>query len=168
MAGATTTDSRRPSLPLVIGVGNERRGDDAAGLAVARALAARLRGGADVTECSSDLTELLELWGGREDVILVDGVRSGRPVGTVVRFEVSGQGLPTLPATSTHGLSLSDAVGLGQSLGRIPRHLVIYGVEVGEVGAGEGLTDPVARAVEETASRISKELNERPVPSPGA
>jgi hydrogenase maturation protease len=160
--------SSQEALPLVIGVGNERRGDDATGLEVARALAPRLRGRAEVTECANDLTELLELWGGRDDVILVDGVRSGRPVGTVVRFEVGRQGLPTFPATSTHGFSLSEAVGLGQSLGRIPRRLVIYGIEVGDVRVREGLTEPVARAVDEAVSRIAKELNDPLMRTPEA
>jgi len=154
--------------PLVIGVGNDRRGDDRSGLDVVRALAPRLGGRAHVVECTSDVTDLLELWGDREEVIVVDGVRSGRAPGTVVRFEIGPEGLPAFGPTSTHGLSLSEAVGLGRTLGRFPRRLVVYGIEVGDVGIREGLTAPVARGVAEAASRIAEELLDDLAPTASA
>jgi hydrogenase maturation protease len=167
MRGHATARAERTTPPLVIGVGNDRRGDDRSGLDVARALAPRLQGRAQVVECASDLTELLELWSGREDVIVVDGVRSGRPAGTVVRLEVGPQGLPAFGPTSTHGLSLSEAVGLGRTLGRFPRRLVIYGIEVGDVALHEGLTAAVAQAVAETTARIADELVDELASGPG-
>jgi hydrogenase maturation protease len=168
MSGPGSARTEGSTTPLVIGVGNDRRGDDRSGLDVVRALASRLGGRAHVVECAGDLTELLELWSGREGVIVVDGVRSGRPAGTVVRWVVGPQGLPALGPTSTHGLSLSEAVGLGQTLGRFPQRLVIYGIEVGDVGLHEGLTAPVARAVAEAASRIADELLDDLAPGPRA
>jgi hydrogenase maturation protease len=167
MIGDGSARPGRTAPPLVIGVGNDRRGDDRSGLDVVRALALRLHGRAEVAECASDLTELLELWSGREDVFVVDGVRSGRPVGTVVRYEVGPRGLPALGPTSTHSLSLAEAVGLGQTLGRFPRRLVIYGIEVGDVNVHEGLSAPVARAVAETTARIADELGDELAPSMG-
>jgi hydrogenase maturation protease len=154
------TAGRAPAsrTPLVIGVGNDRRGDDRSGLDVARALAARLTGHACVVECTSDVTDLLDLWSDREEVFVVDAVRSGRPAGTVVRWEVGPEGLPAFGPTSTHGLSLSEAVGLGRTLGRFPRRLVIYGIEAAEVGMKEGLTTPVARGVAEATERLAEEL----------
>ena len=146
------------ATPLVIGVGNDRRGDDRSGLDVVRALAHRLGGRARVVECTRDITDLLELWSDHEDVIVVDGVRSGRPPGTVVRFEIGSNGLPALGPTSTHGLSLAEAVGLGRTLGRFPRRLVVYGIEVGEVSMREGLTPAVAQGVAEATVQIEEEL----------
>jgi hydrogenase maturation protease len=157
-----------PETPLVIGVGNDRRGDDRSGLDVVRALALRLAGRVLVVECTRDITDLLELWSGRENVFVVDGMRSGRPPGTVVRFEVGPEGLPALGPTSTHGLSLSEAVGLGRTLGRFPRRLVVYGIEVGDVDLHEGLTGPVARGVAEAAAWISDELLDDLGPTPSA
>jgi hydrogenase maturation protease len=157
-----------PEPPLVIGVGNDRRGDDRSGLDVVRALALRLGGRAQLVECTRDITDLLELWSDREDVIVVDGVRSGRAPGTVVRFEVGPEGLPAFGPTSTHGLSLSEAVGLGRTLGRYPRRLVVYGIEVGDVNLHEGLTTPVARGVAEAAAQISDELLDDLGPIPSA
>ena len=66
--------------PLVIGVGNAARGDDAAGL-----LAARRLGG---IELEGDPTALLDLFDGIDEAAVVDAVRSGAAPGTVHRFDV--------------------------------------------------------------------------------
>ena len=148
-----------PRTPLVIGLGNDDRGDDAAGLAVVRALGGRTLGPARILEGPREATGLLDLWTGAERVIVVDAVRSGRPPGTVVRLEVGPHGFPSsVRSSSTHGLSLAEAVGLGISLGAMPRSLVVYGVEAGDFAAGRGLSGPVARGVIEAARRVADEL----------
>ena len=54
----------------MIGVGNELRGDDAAGLAVARQL--REQTDLDVLELEGEPIGLLDAWHGRDAVVLVD------------------------------------------------------------------------------------------------
>jgi len=161
MSDASTGESERKSrLPLVIGLGNEHRGDDGSGLEVARALKARLAGRARVEECTSEGIALLELWKEADRVLVVDAVRSGAVPGTVHRFEAGDGFSPGVrTATSTHGLSLVEAVALGRGLGCLPRELVIYGIEAENVLIGDGLTPPVVRAVQETTERIVEELS---------
>jgi len=146
-------------IPLVIGLGNDQRGDDGSGLEVARALRPRLAGLARVEECASEGIALLELWRDADDVLVVDAVISGGVPGTVHRFEVGDGFSPGFhTATSTHGLSLAEAVALGQGLGCLPRHLIVYGIEVDQLDVGAGLSAPVARAVGEAANRIEAEV----------
>ena len=110
-------------------------------------------------EVGGDVTGLLELWADRPLVIAVDAVRSGRPPGTVLRLEVGDRPLPSpLTMTSTHGFSLPQAVALGQTLGRFPQRLVVYGIEADSFGPGGDRTPAVARSVEEVARRIVEEL----------
>jgi hydrogenase maturation protease len=154
---APTGPTRR--LPLVIGLGNDHRGDDGSGLAVARALRSRLEGRARVEECASGGIALLELWRDADHVLVVDAVKSGAAAGTVHRFDAGDGFSPGLhAATSTHGLSLAEAVALGRGLGCLPRHLVVYGIEAENVEVGDGLTPPVAHGVREAAERIAAEL----------
>jgi len=146
-------------LPLVIGVGNDQRGDDGSGLEVARALRSRLEGKARVEECTSEGIALLDLWRDADQVLVVDAVVSGGVPGTVHRFEAGDGFSPGMhSATSTHGLSLAEAVALGRGLGCLPRHLVVYGIEVDNLAVGSGLSPPVARGVREVADRIVAEL----------
>ena len=146
-------------LPLVIGVGNDHRGDDRSGLEVARALRPRLEGKARVEECVSGGIALLEIWRNADRVLVVDAVRSGAPSGTVHRLEPGdGALLGFRGATSTHGLSLGEAVALAAGLGCLPRQLVVYGIEAENVEMGVGLTPSVARGIEEAAARIEAEI----------
>ncbi len=148
-----------PTPPLVIGLGNEHRRDDGCGLEVVRTLQRRLGVEARLVEGGDDATDLLDLWEAAGTVYVVDAVRSGRLPGTVHRFEVErGERFTGLPVTSTHGLSLGEAVALGRALGRFPQRLVVFGIEAADVGPGSGLTAPVATAVEEVSWRIAEEL----------
>lgn len=135
---------------LVIGVGNPSRGDDAAGLEVARRLRrveARRHPGASY--------ELMDLWEGADDVIVVDAARSGAAAGTVHRYDARRQPLPlgTL-ATSTHSVGVADTVELARSLGRLPARLMIYGIEVGDLSTGAGLSPAVEESVQRTVEEI--------------
>jgi hydrogenase maturation protease len=43
---------------------------------------------------------------------------------------------------------VAEAVELARVLERLPAHLVLYGIEVGDVRNGVGLSPPVAEALE--------------------
>ncbi|MGD0588156.1 MAG: hydrogenase maturation protease [Thermoplasmata archaeon] len=160
MSEPTSSNPSRPgSLPLVIGLGNDHRNDDASGLEVARALRPHLEGKARVEECVSEGIALLDLWRGAERVLVVDAVRSGAQPGTVHRLEPGDGRFPGFrTGTSTHGLSLAEAVALAKGLGCLPRHLVVYGIEADNVEIGTGLTPSVALGVKEATARILAEL----------
>ena len=157
-ADARSAAGRDPR-PLVIGLGHPGRHDDALGLEAIDRLAPRLEGRADARRCSSEGTELLDLWEGRELVVVVDAVRSGSPPGTAFRLEAGERPLaaPFAPS-STHGLSIADVVELGRSLGRLPRRLVVYGIEGERFEPGIGLSPRVAVALERTVGEILGEV----------
>jgi len=135
---------------LVIGIGNPDRGDDAAGVEVAR----RLR----FTESSQLVNgsfELMDLWEGADEVILIDAARSGAPAGTIHSIMADKEPVPVgLLSTSTHSVGVAETVEMARSLGRLPSRLVIYGIEVAEVGIGEGLSKEVETAVDELVKVI--------------
>lgn len=151
--------------PLVIGVGNEVRGDDAAGLRVTRELRPLVGDRARVVDCSGSATELLDLWEGQARVYLVDAVRSGGAPGTWCRVLVRDQPLPSsLAGTSTHGLSIASAVALGQTLGRMPGQLVVFGIEAVQFDPGADLSPEVRGGVREVTQALAEELG-RPTPA---
>jgi hydrogenase maturation protease len=146
----------------IIGIGQEWRGDDAAGLLVARQL--RRMAGARVTvlEDSGSMTDLLAAWQGAEAVIVADAVRSGGRPGEIYQFPVHERPLPAelFPAASTHAWGLAQAAALAQALGQLPPYLVVYGIEGRDFGLGQGLSPEVARAIPEVVRRISLEIQE--------
>ncbi len=133
----------------VIGLGNEWRSDDAVGLEVARRLGGRTLDGEPIG--------LVEALDGEDELVLVDAVSSDAPPGTVHTFDASSAPLPgaLFGASSTHALGLSEAVELARSLGRLPRRVVVYGVEGKSFAFGRGLSEEVAAAAERLVHEVS-------------
>jgi hydrogenase maturation protease len=131
----------------VIGCGNPEAGDDAVGLLATRAARASLPSSIDVVEAGIAL-RVLDLLDGVDAVVVVDAVRApegGRVAGELVRVE-SGQdgfGADLRSSLSSHGLGLSEAVGLAAAMGSLPR-VVFLGVEAADLEAGHGLSPAVA------------------------
>lgn len=143
---------------LVIGVGNELRGDDGLGIAVVRRLAERAAGlPIDLEEEQSDPTALLLRWRGRRAVVLVDAV-TGSP-GQVYRFDASGQALPRelRLSTSSHAVGLDEAIELDRALGQLPPRVIVYAVGGASFDAGVGLSAELAVALPELTDRVLTE-----------
>lgn len=137
---------------LVIGIGNPDRGDDAAGVRVAR----KVHGGRAIEW--ADCSVLMELWDAHDDVIVVDAMNSGLPPGTVCRFDALSEQLPARAFPSTHAFGVAETVELARSLGRLPERLTIYGIEVSDLEVGAHLSGEVADAVDRLAAEIDAEL----------
>ena len=140
---------------ILIGVGNGWRGDDGAGLAVARRVRELAPAGVEVREVESDATALVDVWSGADHVVVVDAAQSGAAPGTVRRFDARSQPLPVRTLrSSTHAFGVSDAVELARSLGRLPGRLEVYAIEGASFVAGDRLSPSVERAVAELAGEL--------------
>lgn len=143
-----------PGAGLIIGLGTDTGGDDAAGLLVAR----RLRElGVEALDYSGEVLGLLELWEGATSVILIDAMRSGRPAGAITVLEAR-QAPPAAGQfqLSTHGLGLAEALALADQLGRLPARVVIYGIEGRNFAPGSAACPEVLAAVEQLARRLAR------------
>jgi hydrogenase maturation protease len=146
----------------VIGVGNDLRGDDAAGLLVARKLRGICGDDLRVVECEGEPVGLLDMWQGCELTIIVDATQSGAAPGTIRRIAAhSGPLPPGLAGTSTHLLGVAEAVELARALGRLPARTIVYGIEGATFDTGAPLSEVVQAAVERVAAAISRELETR-------
>ena len=144
---------------VVVGVGNALRGDDAVGIAVAERLRGRVPEDVDVVECEQEPSRLLDAWGDADVALVVDACASGELPGTVHRFDVSGEPLPArVFRSSTHAFGVGDAVELARALDRLPRQVVVYGVEGRQFTAGAPLSPEVEAGLERVADEIVREL----------
>ena len=158
---ADLMEAKRQRNPtLVIGVGNEWRGDDAAGLLVARQLRSHVQTSCAVLEHDGEGAALMELWKCWDAVVVVDAVRSGAEPGTVYRCDAISQPLPTkIRHGSTHAFSLGEAIELGRALNQLPRHLVVYAIEGQNFEAGDRLSSQVEGVISAVADRILREVH---------
>ena len=138
----------------VIGLGNEHRHDDAAGLVAARRLRAH---GIPAEEYDGDPAGLIERWQGVDDLLLIDAVVSGGAPGTVYCLDASVGPLDSVVfRSSTHALGLGDAVELARALEVLPGKVMVLGVEVRDVTPGIGLSPEVEGALAELVLRVVK------------
>jgi hydrogenase maturation protease len=143
----------------VIGIGNRDRGDDAAGLEVARRL--KQAGTAEVVEMDGRIDALLEAFDGVETAYVVDAAMFGGAKGAVLRLDAADGALPTsLDGYSTHGLGLAQGIELARVLKRLPKRCVVFAIQAEGFDQGEGLSPAVATAVAEVERLIQAELAE--------
>ncbi len=149
---------------VLIGVGQEHRGDDAVGLLVAREVAAAGaagQAGLSVIEHDGDGMDLMLVWEGAEQVVVVDAVVSGeRAPGRFERFEAHATPLPTKPfaAHSSHAFGVAEAIELARAMDRLPGSLVVYGVEAACFDTGSRPGPAVREAVATVARQVLREL----------
>jgi hydrogenase maturation protease len=146
----------------IIGVGNEWRSDDAAGLLVARSLKPELPPEVEICESPETASTLQDLWQDAARVIVVDAVVSGGTPGTIYRFDAHAPGatFPVSHSPSTHGWGLSEALAMGKVFENFPPYLIIYGIEGEKFTLGKEVSAAVAAAIPEAARRIKLEVQE--------
>lgn len=151
-----------PEPVVVVGIGNDARGDDGVGPRVIALLQDRVRGHVRLVAVGDDPLAVLDAWPGADLVILVDAMCTGAPPGRVERFEPS-----TMPGShlalhdtlaSSHGVGLAETLELARALDRLPERLVLYGIEAASFEFGAPLSEPVAAAAAAVADRIAATL----------
>ena len=143
------------SKALVVGVGNEFAGDDAAGLLIARMVRERVPAGVEVVEHEGEPTALLDRWDGARLAIVVDATSGGGEQGSVRVMDATDAPLPAqLTGTSTHAFGLAEAIELGRALGRLPERLLVVGVEGARFEAGAGPSAEVRAALDPAVDQV--------------
>lgn len=88
-------------------------------------------------------TRLIGELDGIEHLILIDAVKSGAVIGSVLRIEGEDIYRHLARHTSTHGFGVADALRLAQRLGQLPQTIILLGVEVGDTDTLAPLTSLV-------------------------
>lgn len=144
---------------LVIGIGNEYRGDDLVGLYVARALSQHAPKNCLIKESPGEGVQLMNSWEGFEKVIIIDAVRTASAPGTIHRIDALKQNLPDhWVHHSAHTVSLFEAIKLARTLNILPTSLTIYGIEGICFDPGAKISDTVRRAAEKLILTLLAEL----------
>jgi hydrogenase maturation protease len=152
---------KKTAKTLVLGLGNELRGDDAVGLLVVRELRRRLVEKDDLVflEASVGGLALLDLVRGYQNLIVVDAIRTeGGKAGDIYRL--TGDDLSASQSSwSAHQMGLRTVLDTGRACGcSLPGNIVIYAVEVADVHRWRrGCSQEVQDAVGRVADRILEE-----------
>ena len=156
---STPSDAGSPKT-IVVGLGNDFRNDDGAGLVALRLFRSRNVRGVQAVELRDDLTKLLDYLQSVSRAYIIDAVQSDSLPGSIHRIEATGKYFsPANLPRSTHGLSLRNLLELARLQGELPPKLVIYGIEGERFGYGNSMTPAVSDAVAQVVDRICAELD---------
>ncbi len=142
--------SERRAPVLVIGVGNELRGDDGAGIEVARRVRQLVDPGQiAVLEQHGEALGLIEQWDGYRAALIVDAIGTGAHTGSLRRLDASSEPLPAdlRSSTSTHAVGVVETIELARAIGRLPETLVVHGVQGEIFDTGSELSVAVRAAI---------------------
>jgi hydrogenase maturation protease len=145
---------------VVIGVGNRWRRDDAVGLMVVAALRERVDDSTLLIDSDGEPTRLLEAFALAPKVVMVDAVVTGAEPGTIHRFTDDRLPAQMGIGQSSHLIQLYETIELAKTLDRLPGGLVLIGIEATDFDNGEGMSEPVAGAVEAAADLVLAELED--------
>ena len=152
---------RHPSRgTLVLGLGNPLRGDDGVGSRVVDELTRRqLPETVQIVDVGTAGLDLLHMMEGAEQVVIVDAADLGRESGQFVRFTPhEAQLVQATNGFSLHKTSLSEVLALADALGRTLPEMVIFGVQIANIGWGEGLSPAVETAIPALVDAVIEEI----------
>ncbi len=151
---------QRPAV-AVLGMGNLIYSDDGAGLRALRQLEKdpALPAGVDIVDGSAAGLPVVNLIENAERLLILDAVHVGAVPGTVVRLddsdlkEISG-------GAHVHELGVSDLISALRLMGKMPRQMVLLGIQADSIALGTELTPAVEsglpRLVSESLSLLAE------------
>jgi hydrogenase maturation protease len=144
---------------LVIGIGNEFRRDDGAGIVAARAIAKRNFPDVSVITGTGDPATILDAWSDAPLAVVLDAtVTLTDSPGVVTRWTPPDLADTEIGTVSSHSLGLADTYALGKAIGRIPSRLVGFAITVADLGHGLGLTPYVSASIPVLVDAALREL----------
>ncbi len=144
----------------IFAVGNSFYGDDGVGAAVlARIRESDAFPGAELVDIHTDALALVDELAPEELNVVIDAADMGLAPGEALGFRPAEVELKIRSDhLSMHGFGLAEAFDLATRLDRMPRDVLIVGVQPERIEINQGLTDRVAAAVPEVISIIKAEV----------
>lgn len=156
--------------PLVIGLGNRWRGDDAIGAQVVDLLRTKHIPDIELRDCPGDNMDLINSWQDRDSAYVIDACYDPMLVdGTVITIERARSDDTTLAQlrhpTSSHVLDLQQAIALSEVLDKAPRQLTVFAIAGSQFETGTEPQATVQQAgidlAEQLAALLSSSANNR-------
>ncbi len=158
---ASAFDERSKKVNItVVGVGNEFRGDDGAGILAVRMLKEKVPAEVRTAELAGDQSDLLELMRSSDALVIIDAVRSSAAAGTIFRVDASQDPMPeNFFSFSTHSFDSAHAIELARALKALPAKVIFYGIVGKEYSYASRISRDVEKSVGFLQAKVMNEIN---------
>lgn len=142
---------------LILGIGNKFRSDDGAGVVAAEKVKELGIDNFDVKIVDGEGTDIMEAWNGYDNVIIIDAVQKNKSAGKVHELNANEQILESdFFNYSSHAFGLAEAINVSKVIHKLPRFLIVYGIEGDHFQFDTKLTGKVEKAVDKTVQLIKE------------
>ncbi len=137
-------------MNLIMGIGNPFRGDDAAGLLVARRLRTRVK----TVLCETDPLDYIEeiCQNKPERLIIIDAINAGEKPGKIIHVDINSVDNLSL---STHHFPISLFL---KFIKKCVKKIEIWGIQVKNVEFGADMSEEVKLAVSKLTELIANKI----------
>lgn len=141
---------------LVLGIGNLLLGDEGVGCRCVEELERRylLPDGVECLDGGTAGFELLPLVEDAHTLLLIDAVQDGREPGSVILVEDEQVPRLMLTRTSPHQVGICEVLGTAELIGRMPKRLLLFGVEPKTLSVGIGLSEEAGQGLEKVLDAV--------------
>ncbi len=111
----------------------------------------------ELSHCDRPGLYLLELMRDARCVFLIDAIKTGSKIGTIHCFKnetIEGVG----SALSTHSIGMAEAMQMGRALQTLPKTVLLYGLEIGDVRSEWTMTAPIIEAIKALSMRLEQDI----------
>lgn len=109
--------------------------------------------------CDRPGIRLIEMMRNANSVFLIDAMKSGAAPGTLKRYQ-NAEIDSSHGYLSTHGIGITETLQLGRALNDLPKQIILYGIEIGEITSETNLSVAVEQAAINLAPCLANELEE--------
>lgn len=155
------------SILRIVGVGSPF-GDDQLGWRVAEllkkniALQTYLGDQGDIQQIDRPGPTLLTVMQDTPILYVIDAIKTAhQSIGHIHR--INAESINTESGfLSTHGFGLAQAIALAKALQQLPKQMIVYGIEIGEIDYQATLSQRVEVACQNLAEKIAQEILGKP------
>jgi hydrogenase maturation protease len=142
---------------LILGLGNKFRSDDGAGVIAAEKVKELGIDKFDVKILDGEGTEIMEAWKDYDNVIIIDAVQNNGGAGKIHEINANDMVLESdFFNYSSHAFGLAEAINVSKVIHKLPKFLIVYGIEGDHFQFDTKLTAKVEKAVNKTVQLIKE------------
>ena len=146
---------------LIAGIGNVLLGDDGVGPFVIQQLESNygFSSNVELADLGTPALDLAEYLAGADVVILIDSAKFGGEPGDIRIFRKSEiLRIPPRPRLDPHSPALRESLSLLELMGRMPRELLLIGVQGGCFDSASKLSSPLRECVPDIVDVVLREV----------
>jgi len=146
---------------VILGLGNILLKDEGIGVHVIKELEKKgLPQTLEIIDAGTSGLEIIPSIKDTDTLIIIDAIKTDKAPGTVYRLKPEDLPLdPNIKSLSLHQIGVLESLSIVKNLGKLPREVIIIGIEPKEISLGLELSQELKQKIPDIVNIILKEIH---------